>query len=123
MSARGEQILINGDIITLPTPVLAEGTLVQSSGGFWLSQEVTAAGYEILTSGSTTVFSTLGSDEKYVCVQQSRQATLSYMGTASDVVITDVGELKKDNHAAGSIVVWQVMMVFCAMLVGGILVL
>ncbi|KAL0563101.1 hypothetical protein V5O48_018975, partial [Marasmius crinis-equi] len=124
-----KQVLINGDTITLPTPVSAEGTFVQSSGGFWLSQEVTAAGYEILTSASTTVFSplgtgtdtayqscSLGSDGKYACVQQLRHATFSYTGTASDIVVTDVGELKKDNHAVGSTVVWQVMAVFCAMM-------
>ncbi|KAL0564623.1 hypothetical protein V5O48_017421 [Marasmius crinis-equi] len=131
-----EQLYPSGKIFTLPTPVSAEATLVQSSGGFWISQEATAVEYEIVTSGSSTVLSpvrtmtangykscSLGSDGQCACVQQVPGMTLSYTATASDSVFTNVGEFKQDNHAVGSIVLWQVMVLLCAVMVGGMLVL
>ncbi|KAL0572655.1 hypothetical protein V5O48_009313 [Marasmius crinis-equi] len=129
--------LLDGMAFTLPTPASATGTLIQSSGGFWFSQEAVVTVYEILPRTSTTVVSTLatatltqyqscslGSDGEYACVEQLLGTTVSYTATASDAVITNVGELKKDNHAVGSMaMIWQVMVVFCAMVVGGVLVI
>ncbi|KAF5365429.1 hypothetical protein D9758_010851 [Tetrapyrgos nigripes] len=155
-----EQYLPDGRVITLPTPISAEGTvfkiifrtyltvflatLVQSSGGFWISQVATGGEYEILTTGSTTSFSPLGtatvtdtqyqacsleSDGRYACVQDlpqlgRTQRTLSYTATASDAVFTNVGELKEDNHAVGSMMTmaWQAVVVLSAIVIGGMLV-
>ncbi|KAF5361156.1 hypothetical protein D9758_009092 [Tetrapyrgos nigripes] len=133
-------------VVPLPshTTVSAEGTFVQSSGGFWVSEVDTAIVYEASGGGSMTVAGTatatvyqtcsLGSDGKYACLSELRGSgflrgqTLSYTGaTASDVVFTNVGELtdKKDNHAVGSTMTmaWQAMVVFGGMLIEGMLVL
>ncbi|KAL0572504.1 hypothetical protein V5O48_009469 [Marasmius crinis-equi] len=109
-------------------------TLVQSSGGFWVSQEATGDAYEIFTTGSTTSFSiagtatntqyqscSLGSDGKHACVEVILGKTLSYTATASEFAVTNVGELKKDNRAVENVVMWQVLGVLSAIVAGGML--
>ena len=109
------------------------GTRVQSSGGFWFSQDIP---YTIPGDGTTTTATeahvqtcSVVEDGKYGCIEQYRLAletittAWTFTNTAIDRVFTDVGERKTDNNAAvGSMatMAWQMISVSGAMIVGAL---
>ena len=74
------------------------GTHVQSSGGFWYSQDLpyTITGDGVTTATTEVYVKTCSVVEggKYGCVERLPVGSRAYTNTAFDVVFTDVGELK-----------------------------
>ncbi|KAK1225046.1 hypothetical protein PQX77_012024 [Marasmius sp. AFHP31] len=108
------------------------GTRVQSSNGYWVSQDIPVQACPVTFGTATTTllnFQTcsLLADGKYGCIEklpgiQRLEITTAYTNSANQFVATDVGGVENDNNGAAigftSTITWQIVSVVSAMLVG-----
>ncbi|KAL0568695.1 hypothetical protein V5O48_013287 [Marasmius crinis-equi] len=114
----------SGNVVPLSVTGSGKATIVQSSNGFWYSQDYTFA-----AEGSTSAISeysscSLQSDGRYACVQKGPSMTRTFTTTAYDVVLTNVDE-RESNRARTieGLEVWQLIFMLWTMVVGGMVML